>query len=364
MPHGHCYLWTPELLWTYVVSDAVIGIAYLSIAFALLYYIFRHRDPQIAGIMGLFSAFILFCGITHFIAIWTIWHPDYWLDAIAKAATAGVSLLTAALLWPVIRRTRELPNTAQQHKVIKRLEYEVEERRKAEDALRQSQATLRELAAYQERIREDERKRIAREIHDELGQNLLALRLDVSALHARTGDRHPLLRERSAVALDHIDTTMKSIRSIMNNLRPPVLDLGLPAAIEWQVGQFERRNGVPCELLMNDEGQDVPEAQATAVFRILQESLNNIGRHARATQVRIELRIDERQLRFAVKDNGVGMYPGDRRKARSFGLIGIQERITMLGGELHIESTPGEGTVLRMTIPMPAPAERATATAS
>ena len=362
MPHGHCYLWTPALLWTYLISDAVISFAYLSIAAALLFYLRKHHYPQLNWMLILFALFIVACGFTHAIAIWIIWHPDYWLDAFMKAVTAVLSLATGILLWPMALRAMQLPSANEQGKVIKQLEYEIEERRKAEEALRQSQATLRELAAYQERIREDERKRIAREIHDELGQNLLALRLDVSALHARTGDRHPMLRERATAALDYIDTTMKSIRSIMNNLRPPVLDLGLPAAIEWQVGQFERRSGVPCELLMNDEGQEVPEAQATAVFRILQESLNNIGRHARATHVRIELRVDERQLLFSIRDNGVGMYPGDRRKTRSFGLIGIQERITALGGELHIGSTPGEGTVLRMTIPMGTQTTRAVGT--
>lgn len=352
MPHGHCYLWTPELLWTYLISDATIGLAYLSIPIALMYFIRKRNDLQFNWVFVLFSVFIVACGITHFVAIWTIWHPDYWLDAILKAFTALASLITAVVLWPMIPRALQMPTTIRLRKVINQLEHEVDERKNAEDALRQSQATLRELAAYQERIREDERKRIAREIHDDLGQNLLALRLDVSGLHARAGERHPHLQARTATALDHIDTTLKSIRAIMNNLRPSVLDLGLEAAIEWQVRQFELRNGVPCELVLSDEGKIVPEQQATAAFRILQESLNNIGRHARATHVRIELRIDERQLTMVIKDNGVGMYPGDRRKVRRFGLIGIQERITMLGGDLAIDSTPGRGTVLTMHIPI------------
>jgi signal transduction histidine kinase len=352
LPHGHGYLWTPELLWTYLIADATIGIAYYSIPVALMYFVRKRNDVQFNWIVVMFSLFIFACGTTHFIAVWTIWHPDYWFDAIMKAVTAVVSIATAVLLWPMIPRALHVPTTLQLRKVIDQLEHEIEERKNAEEALRQSQATLRELAAYQERIREDERKRIAREIHDELGQNLLALRLDVSGLHARTGERHPHLQERTATALDYIDTTLKSIRAIMNNLRPSVLDLGLQAAIEWQVRQFERRTGVPCELILNEEGQAVPELQATAAFRILQESLNNIGRHARASHVRVELRIDDRQLTMAIKDNGVGMYPGDRRKARRFGLIGMQERITMLGGDLTIDSTPGRGTVLTVRIPI------------
>ena len=354
MPHGHCYLWTPELLWTYLISDAAIGIAYYSIPIALIYLVRKRGDTEFNWIFVMFSVFIFACGTTHFISIWTIWTPNYWLDAAFKAITAIASVATAAMLWPLIPKAAALPSAVQMSKAIAQLEHEIEERKRVEEALRQSQATLRELAAYQERIREDERKRIAREIHDELGQNLLALRLDIAALHARAGTRHPRLQERSAAALDYIDTTMKSIRSIMNNLRPPVLDLGLQAAIEWQVEQFERRSGVVCEVAMNDDGQQVPEMHATAVFRILQESLNNIGRHARATFVRIEVYIDTSQLTMSIKDNGVGMYPDDRRKAHRFGLIGIEERITMLGGALTIDSVPGQGTVLHMTIPLQA----------
>ena len=355
--HEHGYLWV------HVVSDAVIGFSYYSISLALLILVRKRRDIRLAWIYVMFSAFIFACGTTRFIALWAIWNPSYGLEAAVKALTAVVSFVAAVLLWMAVPRVLQLPSAKRLREAIGQLEHEIQERRKAEEALRQSQATLRELAAYQERVREDERKRIAREIHDELGQNLLALRLDVSALHARAGERHPRLSERAGTALDYIDTTLKSIRSIMNNLRPPVLDLGLQAAIEWQVAQFERRNNLICEVAMRDDGKQVPEMQATAVFRILQESLNNIGRHARATFVRIEVRIDERQLEMVIRDDGIGMHPGDQRKAHRFGLIGMEERVTMLGGELSIDSTPGKGTVLRVTIPLAVDEAGATAQA-
>jgi len=353
MPHGQCYLWMPELLWASVVADAVLGIAYYAISAALLYLVRKGHGLQFNWIYAMFSLFLLACGTAHFISVWTIWHPSYWFDVSARSVAAMASMATAVMLWPLIPKILQVPSPKRMRMAIDQLQHEIDERRKAEDALRQSQATLRELAAYQERIREDERKRISREIHDELGQNLLALRLDVSALHARAGESHPRLRDRAETALEYIDTTMKSIRSIMNNLRPAVLDLGLQAAIEWQVSQFERRNGVICEVAMNDEGYKVPEAEATAAFRILQESLNNIGRHARANYVRIEVCIEKERLVMVVKDDGVGMYPGDRRKAHRFGLLGMEERITMLGGELDIDSAPGKGTVLRIAIPIP-----------
>lgn len=355
-PLGEGFPWSGDLLLTYLITDATIGLAYYLISFSLLYFIRKRPHTQFRWVYGMFSLFIFLAGSTHFAAILTHGRTEYWLNALLSAATAVIAIATALLMLPLIPKAARLPAHSELQDAIARLEHEIDERKKAEAALRDSQATLRELAAYQERIREDERKRIAREIHDELGQNLLALRLDVASLHERAGSHHPVLRQRASTALEYIDMTMKSIRSIMNNLRPSVLDLGLQAAIEWQVRQFETRNHIPCELLMTDDGAtvsvSVPDAHATAAFRILQESLNNIGRHARATFVGIELRVDQRLLTLTIRDNGVGMYPGDRRKAHRFGLVGIEERITILGGELHIESMPGNGTVLRISIPL------------
>ena len=229
----------------------------------------------------------------------------------------------------------------------------INERRQAEEALRHSQEELRQLASYQERIKEDERKRIAREIHDELGQNLLALRIDIAMLHARTGGTHPKLNKKVHAVLEHIDSTMKAMRAIINNLRPTVLDLGLNAAIEWQVKEFQRRTGIACELVMPEAEVVVDDNRATALFRILQESLNNVFRHARATRTRIELNKTGERLLMTIADNGVGIFPGCRRKANSFGLVGIKERISTLGGELSIDTSPDSGTSLTITVPLP-----------
>ena len=235
----------------------------------------------------------------------------------------------------------------------RRLDLEsINERKQAEEALRRSQEELRQLASHHDRIKEDERKRIAREIHDELGQNLLALRIDVSMLHARTCSTHPKLNGKVRAVLDHIDATMKAMRSIINNLRPTVLDLGLTAAIEWQVKEFERRAGIACELRVQDDELALDDTYATALFRILQESLNNVMRHAQATRAEIELRRDGGILSMRITDNGIGLYPGCRRKANSFGLIGIKERISALGGTLIIDSGKDSGTTLTVSIPI------------
>jgi PAS domain S-box-containing protein len=228
---------------------------------------------------------------------------------------------------------------------------DISERKKVEEALHHSRQMLRHLVSYQERVREDERKRIAREIHDDLGQNLLALRIDVSMLHMRTGTAHPKLNERVRIALNHIDATMKAVRAAINNLRPTVLDLGLNAAIEWQVQDFQRRSGIACELTMKDDFI-LDDDRATALFRILQESLNNVIRHANATTVRIDLHREGNALFMKIADNGIGIYPDCRRKTNSFGLVGIEERINALGGELEIQSDNGKGTTLTISLPM------------
>lgn len=229
---------------------------------------------------------------------------------------------------------------------------DISERKKVEEALRHSRQMLRHLISYQERVREDERKRIAREIHDDLGQNLLALRIDVSMLHTRTGSAHPKLNERVRIALNHIDATMKAVRAAINNLRPTVLDLGLNAAIEWQVQDFQRRSGIACDLAMEDD-ITLDDNRATALFRILQESLNNVIRHSRASQVGISLYRHRNKLVMKIADNGIGIYPDCRRKANSFGLVGIEERINALGGELDIDSDMNNGTTLTVFLPMP-----------
>lgn len=238
---------------------------------------------------------------------------------------------------------------------------DITEFKQAEDALLQSQETIRRLAAHQEIVKENERKRIAREIHDELGQNLMALRIDVSMLEARTKHSHPRLNAKVKSALNDIDTTIKSVRSIINNLRPPVLDLGLPAAFEWQVKEFQRRSGIACTLNISgtDTQYKLDDEQSTALFRILQESLANVSRHAQANQIAIKLSQHAGNVVMKVADNGIGLRLNSSRKKQSYGLIGIKERVNTLHGKLIIDSLENQGTALTVIIPITYPAESA-----
>ena len=233
--------------------------------------------------------------------------------------------------------------------------------------LRESQQLLRHLGAHREHVKEEERKRIAREIHDELGQSLLALRIDVSRLQARAGNPNSSLRQRAGAALQQLDLTIQSVRGIINNLRPAVLDLGLHAAIEWQIKDFKRRSGIECELIGGGADFDISlgEERAIALFRVLQEALANIVRHARASRATVELRRADGMLLMHISDDGAGMDTAAVRKAGSFGLLGMRERISYLQGQLAIDSAPGKGTTLTVSIPLadgvqPPPAQPAT----
>ena len=224
------------------------------------------------------------------------------------------------------------------------------ELRASETKLQRTNENLRRLAAHAESIKESERKRIAREIHDDLGQNLLALRIEVDLLASRTG-RHPRLHARTRWMLEQIDATIKSVRQIINDLRPHVLDLGLTAAVDWQIAEFQRRTGVSCELVSHNHDLHVSDRCATTLFRILQESLTNVSRHARATSVRVELAVDPESISMTVRDDGIGLHKAGRQKPGSFGLVGIEERVRILGGRCVISSRPNAGTTVQVSIP-------------
>lgn len=223
--------------------------------------------------------------------------------------------------------------------------------RDMENALRQSALSMRELAGHQEDVREEERKRIAQEIHDDLGQQLLALRIDVSILQARQAD-NPVL----ASQLDSMQTTIgnlvQSVRAIINDLRPAVLDLGLPAAAEWQLNDFTQKTGIDAELLSDSPDIQLPDSHATALFRVLQESLTNVSRHSGASHVEVRLKLQDDKLLMIISDNGNGM-AADAQKPTSFGLRGMRERIMSLGGELEISNLPQGGVSVSATVSLP-----------
>jgi len=231
---------------------------------------------------------------------------------------------------------------------------DISERQRAESELVESQQRLRELTSHLQVVREEERSRIAREIHDELGQALTALKMDLHWLRKRLpGDARDM--QEKAAAMDHlIGETVRSVRRICTELRPGVLDdFGLAAAIDWQAAEFAKRSGIACNIRCEPE-EIVPEkALATTIFRIFQETLTNVARHADATRVDVELTSLPNGLSLRVSDNGRGMSTQMARPGKSFGLLGIQERVRGFGGELTISPGEAGGTCIEVTIPSP-----------
>ena len=230
---------------------------------------------------------------------------------------------------------------------------DVTDRKRAEDEIRGSREQLRALAARLQSAREDERAHIAREVHDELGQALTGLKLDLAWLKPRLRDQATLL-ERVQAVVGRIDGTIDAVRRIATELRPSVLDhLGLVAAVEWQAQEFEKLTGVVVRLSLRSAGPAVDGTVATTVFRMLQETLTNVARHAAATWVDIALEIREDAVTLRVADNGRGISAAERTDPHSLGLVGLRERAIACAGELVIEGRPGEGTIVTVRIPLP-----------
>jgi len=236
---------------------------------------------------------------------------------------------------------------------------DITERHLARIEIRRSQEQLRALSARLQSAREAERTHIAREIHDELGGALTALKMDVSKVLSayRAGreeqQRMDFISDRLCGAMTLIDQTLDSVRRIATELRPPILDeLGIGAAIEWQIEEFQKRFGIKCELRNQWSPTLATEhTLSTALFRIFQEMLTNVARHSEATSVKVNLSHDDESIMLSVTDNGRGITEGERRNA--LGLLGMQERAGIFGGRVDIRTAQGNGTVANLRIPLP-----------
>jgi PAS domain S-box-containing protein len=211
-----------------------------------------------------------------------------------------------------------------------------------------------ELAAFAAEaagVREQEKSRIARELHDELAQSLTAAKMDAIWLRDHMPDDAEA-QSKLTVMLQMLDTCVAATRRIAADLRPLVLDdLGLVPALEWVVQNFNQRTGVPCELIV-DESLELEEPFATGVFRIVQEALQNVAKHAEAQQVEVEIQTAGDYLTLRVQDDGIGFRPSAPRKPQSLGLVGLRERAQLMRGELRVDSSPGAGTRVDARIPI------------
>ncbi len=229
-----------------------------------------------------------------------------------------------------------------------------DELNRANAELRESREQLRRLTAHVQALREEERGRIAREIHDNLGGSLTSLKMDLHWVRKHTGPAEERLGPKLKELSQSIDQIINSIRQIATELRPALLDdFGLAAAIEWQLKEFEQRSGIRSQLQLGvDEALLLPGEAATALFRVFQEALTNVARHARATQVEVSLREQANVLVLRVYDNGCGFLLNELKNGKSLGLASMRERVQLLAGELVIDSQPGLGTTVLVKTPL------------
>ena len=230
---------------------------------------------------------------------------------------------------------------------------DITEKKRSKTELDRSRGQLRELTVYLQSAIEEERKRIAREIHDELGKGVMGLKLDLSWIRKKlSGDRGGVA-QRVDSALRDIDEIIRTVQRISTNVRPAMLDdLGIGAAIEWQAGEFTRRTGTACKVFLEPADIVLEKDRSTALFRIFRESLTNIARHAGATSVAVGLEKRRNHVRLEIEDNGKGITEKEISAPRSFGLIGMRERVLPFGGEIDIRGFPGRGTTITVRLPM------------
>jgi len=237
---------------------------------------------------------------------------------------------------------------------------DITERKRTERELRESREHLRQLSASLLAVREEEKMRIARELHDELGQALTGLKMDLAQMTAELDPSRPEVVGRANAMKALIESTVASVRRIATELRPLMLDdLGLLATIEWLANDFSRRTGIAVDLSLPGPEFEVDAELSTALFRVLQESLTNVARHAGAKRVRVVLTSSDSDVELGVHDDGKGISAPAGSGRKTFGLLGMRERAGMLGGELDVHSNAGAGTSIVMTVPRRAGAARA-----
>jgi PAS domain S-box-containing protein len=230
---------------------------------------------------------------------------------------------------------------------------DVTEHKAMEEEIKQSREQLRQLSAYLEHAREEVQGRIARELHDEIGGLLTGVKMDVAKLQRLLSPVEQKTGQQFETLYQTIDQGVKTVRRIASELRPAILDdLGVLAAMEWQLREFQERSGLKCSWHCRFQDIALSKDAATGLFRVFQESLTNIGRHAQATQVKVTVKAHNYQLLLQIEDNGVGILPQQLRNRGSFGLVGMRERIELLGGTLDIQGQPEHGTTIQVSIPL------------
>jgi PAS domain S-box-containing protein len=274
----------------------------------------------------------------------------HWEGDLTKTARDGRHIVVAsrwALQWG---KRDQLPR-------VLVINSDITERKRGEESLVLQKEQLRALAERLQWVREEDRKRVARDLHDQIGQILTAIKMDMTWMTRHLPESEVALLARLSESIQLINDGVKSVRAICSGLRPGVLDdLGLAAAIEWQAGEFSVRNGVLCEVSVPPVDLHLDGDRATAAFRIFQECLTNVIRHAQAKSVRVSLSQEDENILLVVEDDGIGFRESDLSNSLgSLGLLGMKERAQFCGGDVQVSSSPGKGTTVTVRVPVDTP---------
>lgn len=379
MPHGHCYLWTPSLLVTYVAADLIIAAAYYSIPMALIYFVKKRHDLQFNWIFVMFSAFIFACGTTHLIAVWTIWQPVYWLDASVKAVTAAVSIITAVILWPLVPRALKLPSPEQLQSVITQLKQEMTRTRTAESALAELNRTLEH--RIEERTAELSVANAA--LSKEIDTRKAAEARLVHALHEKElllGEIHHRVKNNlqivtSLLNLKSSSTTDETARNILNDCRARVGSMAMIHQALYQTNNYSAVNfaeviktlcdnlvrtystGInKVDLQLQLQEVELPINVAISCSLMVNELVTNSLKHAfpdnRDGTITVTLARLDRQFEIAVSDDGVGT--PEVKLAQSDDSLGMT-LIAMLADQIGAEfqSRPRNPTRFSLRVALP-----------
>jgi signal transduction histidine kinase len=276
-------------------------------------------------------------------------------DGPAQLVVLSAALWLFGLGWLFLLMLRRKLGTEDRGTELEaRLALEQKSRMLAEQALADTHAVLARLVHQHDEVRDGERSRIARDIHDDLGQNLLALRIDLSLMQVATAGIHPAINQRVTAMASSLELAVKSLRAVIDNLRPLALESGLQRALEAQLNEFTRVSGVRhqfdpgpgCAIAASPTGLD------TMLYRVVQESLSNVARHAGAREVRVALAHDGARLTLRVQDDGIGMALPPGGGGAGCGLAGMRARAAAAGGTLSVDSAPGAGTVILLDVPL------------
>ena len=375
IPHGYCFTWTPSLLWSMVGADSVIALAYYSIPLALVVLVRKRRDLSFNWIVLLFSAFIFACGTSHLLAIWTIWHPDYWLEALVKTTTASVSIVTAFMLWPLIPKAVRLPSVGDLSAAVTRLEAEAAERRKAEAALAEANAQLVARVAEAEAANHAKSEFLSRMSH-ELRTPLNAV-LGFTQLSAQALDAGESVTVRGY--LRHVEDAGWHLRNLINDVldlsriekgqpQIDVTEIDLPAALNHVRALVQTQQGEHRVSVNFDVPPDLPvlRADRTRLVQVLTNLVSNAIKFNRpGGEVRVVARRDERgALALQVIDNGIGMTPEQQaglfepfnRLGRErlgipgtgIGLVLVRHLVELMGGSIQVASDADRGTTVSL----------------